>query len=87
MQRLLIADGSKAFAKTLERQLKTEFEICMCFDSAQVVKMISSFEPDIMLLDLALDGLSVIKMLRASGRDTKVVAIATIISTYIAADL
>ena len=87
MQRLLIADGSKAFAKTLERQLKAEFELCACFDSTQVVETICGFEPDIMLLDLALDGLSVIKMLRASGREAKVVVTANIISNYIAAEL
>lgn len=76
MLRLLIADATMVFADALKKQLRAQYLVETCQDGAEVLEKIREFDPDILLTDLRLpgvDGLSVIRALRASGRDTKVV--------------
>lgn len=78
MLRLLIADTADALATAVEKQLKNNFEIRVCRDGNRAMKLISSFVPDIIVLDLMLpelDGMSVLYNLRASGKKTKVIVL------------
>lgn len=76
MLRLLIADATAVFADALTKQLRAQYLVEICQDGTETLEKIHGFDPDILLIDLRLpgtDGLSVIRALRASGRDTKVV--------------
>lgn len=78
MPRLLIADAATDFADAVKKQLNKFFEIMVCHDGTQALELISSFVPDILLLDLMLpnlDGLSVLYNLRAVGNKVKVITL------------
>lgn len=90
MKRLLIADATAIFSKPMAKQLKNEFVVKTCDDGNRALELIRKFDPDILLIDLQLpnmDGLSVLRALRAAGCDTKVVAITGLVDDYICAEL
>lgn len=85
MLRLLIADTAEVFDKTLKKQLQDQYLVEICSDGTEAIERIIDFEPDILLTDLRLpgtDGLSVIRALRASGRDTRVLVISGYTGDY-----
>lgn len=77
MQRILIADPSKMFAEGIAKRLNNEFLVNICTDGRKVLRQVLDFEPDIILLDMALpgcDGISLLETIRAAGRMDSVVA-------------
>lgn len=77
MRRLLIAESTEIFGKALKKQLQDRYLVQLCRNGAAVLDLVSSFDPDILLIDLRLpgeDSLSVLRALRSSGRNIKVVA-------------
>lgn len=90
MHRLLIADTAQAFALAIKKQLKNDFFIETCEDGEHTLKLIQSFEPDILLLDLTIpmvDGLSVLSSLRNAGAATKVIVTTCYADPYVMARL
>ena len=85
MLRLLIADTAEVFDNALKSQLQGQYLVEICDDGIQTIEKIANFDPDILLLDLCLpgtDGISVIRALRASGRDTKVLVMSGYTGEY-----
>ena len=90
MRRLLIAEAESVFSGALKKHLQSHYQIRLCSDGTKCLEHIVKFDPDILLIDLSLsgtDGLNVIRSLRASGRDTKVVAISGYTGEYVLAAL
>ena len=85
MRRLLIADAEGVFGNALKKHLQGQYLVQLCRDGTQCLEQISKFDPDIALIDISLpgtDGLTVIRALRDSGRNTKVVAISGYTGEY-----
>ena len=84
MQRLLIADGSEAFTSALANAFEGEFDLCICHDGETALELLSSFQPDILILQLMLpfkDGLTVLQ--EASYTPPIILALTTYNSPYI----
>lgn len=78
MQRILIADSSRAFADGLVSQLKRDYMLKLCYDGQNVLRAIKKFEPDIILMDIALpncDPVGVLHTVRSSGSAAQLVVI------------
>ncbi len=63
MRKLLIADSSEIFCKTLSDLTGGAFEVRTCTDGNDAVSLIKSFLPDIVCLDLMLPGQDGIRVL------------------------
>lgn len=90
MQRLLIADPSGVFSTAIKKQLNNEFLIESCVDGEQTLRLLSDFDPDILLIDLQLpgiDGLTVLRTLRGCAMTAKVVALTSLTDAYILREL
>ncbi len=86
MHRLLIADATEVFGNALKKQLQGRYLIQTCCDGTAALDKISDFDPDILLIDLRLpgaDSLTVIRSLRSSGRNTKVVVMSGYTGEYV----
>ena len=85
MRRLLVAEVTDLLGKTIQKQLQNSIHTEICHDSDTALERLSSFEPDILLLDLQLPGLdclSLLRSIRSSGRTTKVIVIGNYISDH-----
>ncbi len=85
MLRLLIADSSDMFANALKKKLQSQYLVKVCCDGNQTLNALTTFDPDILLMDLRLsgtDGLTVIRALRDSGRNTKVLVMSGYVADY-----
>ena len=86
MQRILIADSSRMFAEGIAKQLNKDFLVKICCDGRRVLRHVIDFEPDIMLLDMALpgcDGITLIHNIRMAGRTENIVALSTNLSAQV----
>ena len=86
MLRLLIADTADVFDNALMKQLQGQYLVEVCADGREAIKLLSEFEPDILLLDLCLpetDGVSVIRSLRAAGMHTSVLVMSAYTGDYV----
>lgn len=85
MLRLLVADSSDILANALKSQLQGQCLIEVCNNGTDALEAISTFDPDILLIDLRLSGtdsLTVIRALHDSGRNTKVLAMSGYVGEY-----
>lgn len=76
MQRILIADGSLVLTEALERELQRDYLVQVCYDGGTAVDLLAKFEPDILVLDTMIteyDAVSILRMMRTSGNDAKVI--------------
>lgn len=83
MQRVLIADSSKMFGQGIAKHLDKDFLVSICCDGRKVLRTIIDFDPDIIVLDMALpgcDSISLLQNLRAAGRTDNVVVISASIT-------
>ena len=90
MQRILIADASLPFSKSVSEQLGNDFLVQCCHDGRDTLRYIQTFDPEILLLDMMLpgiDGFSIIDSLRAAGKLTKVFPVLPVHDEVIAAML
>ena len=86
MQKLLIADSSEAFVDALREQLQDDFEIMCCSDGRDVVPLLCSYSPDLLLLDLMLpgcDGITILEALHKIKERPVILAISRIFSYYV----
>lgn len=64
MQKLLIAERSDTYTSSLEKALKTEWEVHVCTDSYPVIDTMKYLNPDAMIINLNMapkDGLAVLQ--------------------------
>ncbi|MBQ9838849.1 MAG: response regulator [Oscillospiraceae bacterium] len=83
--KILLADPSEAWCDALEDQLSCQYQVSRCSDGAQLMPMILSQQPDLLVLGLDLphlDGLALLHMIRASGLQVKILATATAFNEY-----
>lgn len=86
MQKVLIADNSEVLVQALTEQLKDEFEIRGCLNGREALTQIWEFQPDLLILNMILseiDGVQVLRLVRASGRDMRVLVITPNLSRYV----
>ena len=75
---MLIADGTEAFRLELAENLKDQYIVRVCQEGHEALKVMASFKPDLMVLDLMLPGLDGITVLqRAAAVGVEPVALAT----------
>ena len=86
MLKLLIADGAEEFHMALAEQLAGSFIIRSCHRGKQAMEMVSSFRPDILVLDLMLpelDGISFLQRLAEQNAMPVVLATSRFINDYV----
>lgn len=90
MQKVLIADGSPTFPLVLTNLLREEFDVKVCQNSVNLLNVICSFKPDVLLLDLrfpAMDGISLLRCMQAKGVYPKVIIVSGTVGYYIQSTL
>lgn len=85
MHRLLIADPQNVFAGTLKEHLSNRFCIEVCYSGQEVLKSLSTFNPDVLVLDLNqpdIDGLHLLHTIRSAGFTTRIVTLTAYIADH-----
>lgn len=83
--KILLADPSEVWRDALESQLKDHYEVLQCGDGGEVIPMLLEHRPDLLVLGMELphiDGLSLLRMIRASGICVRILTAAYIYSEY-----
>lgn len=86
MLKLLIADGTEEFALALSDVLEDAFSIRICSRGREVLSLLHSFQPDLLVLDLMLpelDGISLLQQARREGMRPMVLVTSRFISDYV----
>lgn len=84
MRKLLIVDASKPFTDALTDVLKNEFDLQICHDGENALKMLLSFQPDVLVLNLMLPYKDGLTLLRESAHRPKIIlAVTPYINAYI----
>jgi two-component system response regulator (stage 0 sporulation protein A) len=86
MYKVFIADTSEDWREQLERKLGAEYQIRASGDGHQVLRMLSDFQPDVLVLDLMLqgtDGLSVLKVLHDGGCLPRIIVTGRYFSNFV----
>lgn len=86
MQRLLVADNSDTFADALCEQLCDVFEIQRCADGREVIGLLHTFQPDLLLLDLMIpgcDGITILESVCAMEDRPVVLVVSRIFGFYV----
>lgn len=84
MRKLMIADSSEYYTDALEAALGKEFHIVSCCDGEDVLDLLQSFRPDILVINLSLphkDGLTLLQ--ESAFRPSVILTIAGYVSHYI----
>ena len=71
IKRLLVADTSLSFCSALVEALDGAYEVRICHDGIQTKNQISSFDPDVLVVELALPGMDGIALLRELEKQGK----------------
>lgn len=77
MRRLLIADASEEMRETLYIAFQKKYEIALCGDGGTALKLLMSFQPDVLILDLLLPVMDGITVLREIGDNRPSVILTT----------
>lgn len=84
--RILIADDNESFRSNLQSILSGRYTVQTCQNGKDALKMISSFDPDIVILDLLLrelDGLSLLHQIALLSQPPTVLVTTTFVSDYV----
>ena len=85
-RRLLIADESVDFCSALTVALGGAFELRVCHDGAQAVRLLEQFRPDVLVLDLILpqlDGYVVLNAAASLDNPPRCLVVSGFISAYV----
>ncbi len=85
-RRLLIADGTEEFSLALAEALSGAYELRSCRTGLEALELVSTFRPDILVLDLMLPGLDGLSLLQSTPvMELKPIVLATsrFVSDYI----
>ena len=83
--KLLIAEGSEEFRSALERTLRSSYHVRSCGEGNEALGLMTSFRPDVVLLDLmlpGLDGITILERTVASGLQPMVLAVTGYYNPY-----
>ena len=83
--KVLIADSSEEFADALADMVRGVYILRSCREGREAMAVLSSFKPDILVLDLmlpGLDGISILRQAAASGLQPMVLATSRYVSDY-----
>ena len=86
IQKLLIVDSSPIFIDDLTQQLEGTFQIQSCTDGASARKLLESFRPHVVVMDLMLpemDGLEVLRSISPNPHRPKILLTTTIMTQFI----
>lgn len=86
MRKLLVADPSGEYSRILMRELEGKCRIRCCQTGLQTLKLLESFCPDGLVLDLSLpemDGVTLLQTARDRGCTAAVLALTTLFNTLI----
>ena len=84
MYRMLIADHDEVFLSVAERVFSADFEIETCQDGETALQLLSTFQPQVLILNLSLPGKDGITLLQQTTHLPPVIlAITTYISAYV----
>lgn len=86
MQRLLLADNSDTFTEALCELLCDVFEIKRCTDGRDVIGLLHTFRPDLLLLDLMIpgcDGITILESACAMENRPVVLVVSRIFGFYV----
>lgn len=84
--KLLIADASEEFALALQNALSGAYHVRIARDGMEAQKMLDSFRPDILILDLilpCLDGITLLQSAVSAGNCPRVLAMSGFFSGYV----
>ncbi len=84
--KLLIADESEGFCSSLAAALGGAFELQICHDGAQAVRLLEQFRPDVLVLDMILpqlDGQAVLTAADAMDMPPRRLVVSGFISGYV----
>ena len=87
IMKMLIADPSEQFSTALADVLRGAYILRLSRDGRETMELMSSFRPDILVIDLmlpGLDGISVLRQAAAAGQSPMVLAMSRYISDYVA---
>lgn len=85
-QKVLVADASLEFCGALSDLLGGAYEMRICHDGLEAEKLLQTFQPDVLVLDLTLpqvDGIAVLKMAVSAVRRPAILVTARFLSPYI----
>lgn len=85
-KKLLIADASEDFRMALQEYLQDSYVIRCCWEGNEVLQVLESFKPDVMVISVMLpgvDGVTVLQRAEARGLRTTVMAIIRFQSEYL----
>lgn len=85
-KKLLIADQSEEFRQALQECLQEDYDIQLCWEGHETQKMLDSFRPDLVILDLMLpgvDGLTILKNLKCQNFEPAVLVTTRFYSDYL----
>ena len=86
MHKVLIADASEDWREQLERVLREDYQVHASADGYQVLQLLEEIRPDVLVLDLMLqgtDGLSVVKALHDSGSFPRIIVTGRYFSNFV----
>ena len=86
MKRILIADSSEEFRWALQEYLQDTYLVRACREGNEVLQLMESFKPDVLILDMLLpgvDGMTVLQRIADSGLRTTVLATIRFASDYL----
>lgn len=90
IKRLLVADATISFCSALVDALNGAYEVRVCHDGLRTKEQLTSFDPDILVLELALpgvDGIALLKELAKLGKRPMVLVTTWVVSPYIESTL
>lgn len=81
-RKLLMADPSPGFCAAVSEALGGSFCVRICSDGLQALTLLESFQPDILVTDLALPGLDGVSVLKAAAGATRRPAVLVLTRFY-----
>mgnify|MGYP003293724525 CR=1 FL=1 len=84
--KLLIAEGTEEFRSALEGSLRGIYRVLSCGEGNEALKLMRSFRPDVVILDLmmpGLDGITILERTVASGLHPMVLATTCYYNPYV----
>lgn len=88
--RVLITDEDLFVANNLAQCLQKNFDVLVCADSCQLLKLVCDFEPDVLILDLCLpgsDAFELICTIQAAGKNTEIIVTTRLRPDYVISGL
>lgn len=86
VKKILVADTAVEFCQALAPMLQSQFDLRICHDGLEAEALLRSYEPDVLVMDLALpglDGLTLLKRIPVSQNRPKILLTTCYTSGYV----